>query len=71
MTEAGKSWTLEVQKDPDTQDFVLQLPWDLLEQVGWSEGDVLTWADNQDGTWSLRLASDPGPGCDTAAPTDA
>jgi hypothetical protein len=53
MMEAGKSWTLDLQEDPDTQDLMLQLPMDLLEAAGWKEGDVLTWTDNHDGSWSL------------------
>lgn len=53
MMEAGKSWTLDVQEDSDTLDLMLQLPADLLEAAGWKEGDVLTWTDNKDGTWSI------------------
>ena len=31
----------------------LELPMDLLSQMGWSEGDVLEWFDNEDGSFSL------------------
>ena len=34
-------WTLEVQEDPETGDSVLTLPPELLEQVGWKEGDTI------------------------------
>lgn len=41
-------WTLTIE-----QEDVITFPPDLLEQVGWKEGDTLVWKDNQDGTWSL------------------
>lgn len=48
-----KSWTLNVEEDPETGDCILPFPPDLLEQAGWKEGDNLIWVDNEDGTWSL------------------
>jgi len=47
------SWTLTVQEDPETGDGILEFPPELLERVGWKEGDTLTWTDLGDGTWSL------------------
>jgi bifunctional DNA-binding transcriptional regulator/antitoxin component of YhaV-PrlF toxin-antitoxin module len=35
-------------------DGMLQIPDDMLEQLGWKEGDVLEWVDNQDGSFLLR-----------------
>ena len=49
----NKSWTLDVDEDPETGDAILNLPPDLLEAVGWVEGDVLDWEDNKDGSWTL------------------
>ena len=46
-------WTLEVQEDPETGDAILEFPPDLMEQAGWKEGDVLTWKDLGNGSWSL------------------
>ncbi len=43
-----KTWTLTVDKDG-----ILPLPQDLLNEVGWKEGDTINWVDNKDGTWSL------------------
>ena len=34
-------------------DGVLTFPEDFLEEVGWKEGDVLQWIDNNDGSFSL------------------
>lgn len=49
----SKSWTLEVQEDPETGDAILEFPPDLLEQAGWKEGDTLIWTDLGNGSWSL------------------
>lgn len=49
----NKSWTLDVDEDPGTGDAILNLPPDLLEAVGWVEGDVLNWEDNKNGSWTL------------------
>lgn len=52
MTDHGNvldKWDLRVDENG-----VLTLPPDLLEKMGWKEGDQLDWVDNKDGTWSLR-----------------
>ena len=48
-----KSWTLTIEQDPDTGDLVLPFTDEILAELGWKEGDVLDWVDNQDGSWSL------------------
>jgi hypothetical protein len=52
-----KSWTLNVEEDPETGDAILKFPEDLLEEAGWKEGDEIVWKDNQDGSWSLTKKS--------------
>lgn len=54
MSDSKVRWTLEVQEDPDTGEAMLQFPPEMLEAVGWKEGDVLEWKDNKDGSWSLE-----------------
>lgn len=34
-------------------DGILNLPEDLLRDLGWEEGDMLQWIDNEDGSFSL------------------
>jgi hypothetical protein len=51
-------WTITVEEDPDTGDLILPLPQDMLDQVGWKEGDTLDWQDNGDGSWSLIKVQD-------------
>jgi len=48
-----KSWTIELQNDPETGDCILEFPPDMLKETGWKEGDVLEWKDNNDGTFSM------------------
>jgi hypothetical protein len=48
-----RSWTLEVQEDPETGDAILEFPPELIETTGWQEGDTLTWTDLGNGSWSL------------------
>lgn len=40
------SWTITLEEDGE--DLILPFPPDLLEQMGWKEGDVLKW-DVQEG----------------------
>lgn len=48
-----KSWTVTLEEDPETGDLVLPFTPEILEELGWMEGDVLEWVDNKDGSWSL------------------
>lgn len=45
-------WTLTVEEID--REYVLTFPIDLLERMDWSEGDVLNWTDNSDGSFSLK-----------------
>jgi len=49
----NKSWTIEVKEDPKTGEYLLEFPPDMLEDVGWKEGDVLDWKDNKNGSFTL------------------
>lgn len=48
-----KSWTIDVQEDPETGDAIIEFPPDLMEQAGWKEGDVLDWKDNGNRSYIL------------------
>jgi hypothetical protein len=45
-----------VEDDQDPEQLLLDLGTELCEQLGWKEGDVLKWTDNQDGSWTLSRA---------------
>lgn len=50
------SWTAEIQEDPETGEFILPLPEDLLKMNNWTEGTELDWVDQGDGSWILKKA---------------
>ena len=50
----NKVWTVTLEEDPETGELILPFSDEMLEGLGWSEGDVLTWTDRGDGSWSLE-----------------
>lgn len=46
-------WSITVQEDGDSKELYLQLPPDALNQVGWHEGDIIEWAENENGNFTL------------------
>lgn len=48
-----QQYTVTVEEDPETGELVLPFSKEILEQLGWQEGDTLEWNDNSDGTWTL------------------
>ena len=46
--------SLTVQEDPQTGDLFLELPEELLEEMGWKEGDTLSWTSGDNGSWLIR-----------------
>jgi hypothetical protein len=47
-------WTVTVKEaDDGSGDLIMPLPQDMLDLQGWQDGDILEWADNEDGSWSL------------------
>lgn len=51
---ANKSWTVNLEEDPETGDLILPLNDDILEQTGWKTGDSIDWTDNKDGSWTMK-----------------
>lgn len=41
------------EEDPVTGDIILPIPTELLEKMGWSEGDTLEWKQADNGSWVL------------------
>lgn len=44
---------LDVKYRDDTDEHFIEIPHDMLDHVGWKEGDTLSWEDNKDGSWTL------------------
>ena len=49
-----KKWTIKLEQDPDGEDLLLPLPQEVMDLLGWKEGDTLIWDDTTDGTYTLR-----------------
>ena len=41
------------EEDPNTGDIILPIPPELLERMGWKEGDTLEWKQTDNGSWIL------------------
>lgn len=52
-----KTWTVPIEEDPETGDGLITFPPDFLSISGWQEGDVISWKDNGDGSWTLEKKS--------------
>lgn len=48
-TEKAVKWTTKVIRDPDSHEFMIELPLDLLEEVNWKIGDTVNWELNEEG----------------------
>ena len=50
-------WTVNIEEDPDTGDLLLPFPEDMLESMGWQEGDTLSWNIDENNNITLTKAS--------------
>lgn len=50
----NKRWTVTVEYDNESGDYVLPLTDEMMQSVDWKVGDTLEWIDNHDGSWTLR-----------------
>ena len=48
------TWTLQVEKMFDQDEYFVSLPNDLLSAAGLTEEDVVEWIDNNDGSFTLK-----------------
>ena len=46
------SQVVEVQQDEEGNQFI-EFPPQMLEQVGWKEGDTISWTQGENGSWIL------------------
>ena len=51
---ANRTWTINLEEDPETGDLILPLNDDILEGTGWKTGDNIEWIDNKDGSWTMK-----------------
>ena len=51
-----KKYTITLEEDLETGDVVLPFPPEVLEELGWVEGDTLLWnVLEENGSWSATL----------------
>ena len=54
QTQAHESNNYIVTVIEEGDDLILPLPERMLEEAGWKDGDLLDWADNGNGSWTLK-----------------
>lgn len=47
------TWQVTTLEDKATGDLILPIPPELLQKMGWREGDTLNWERNPEGHWIL------------------
>lgn len=52
----SKRYEVITQEDPETGDLILPLPPELLEQMGWKEGDEIDFSVDDNGHFILKRA---------------
>jgi hypothetical protein len=50
MTNTKQRWTAHLEEDPESGDLLLPFPPKALEELGWAEGDTLTWTIKTNGS---------------------
>lgn len=53
MNAGNPTYEIILQEDEETGDLIMPLPQELLDRVGWKEGDELEWKQAKDGAWVL------------------
>ena len=49
----GKTYTVDVQQCPDSDDCFIEFPLEMMNSVNGKEGDNINWQDNKDGSYTL------------------
>ena len=49
--------TLLIEQDASTEDLYIKIPRQLLERLGWEEGDEISWEIQKDGTIKIEKAN--------------
>lgn len=52
-----KTYTTKLFPDEDGE-LLMEIPPEVIQELGWGLGDLLEWIDNKDGTFTLRKPED-------------
>lgn len=47
------NWVVTVQENGKDKELYIELPPEMLNQVGWDDGDTLLWEEVTDGAWQI------------------
>jgi hypothetical protein len=47
-------YTVKLEEDPETGELILPIPVELLNQMGWDDGDTLLWEEMSNGSYSIK-----------------
>jgi bifunctional DNA-binding transcriptional regulator/antitoxin component of YhaV-PrlF toxin-antitoxin module len=50
----NKTWVVTIEVDESREDYFITLPPEILETLGWDEGDELEFIDNGNGTLTIE-----------------
>ena len=48
------NWVVTVQENGEDKELYVELPPEMLNQVGWDDGDTLIWEELDHGGWSIK-----------------
>jgi len=60
MTDTNRSMVVQIQEDANGELFI-EFPEDLMERLGWQEGDIIDWEIDDQGRIVARKANISGP----------
>lgn len=49
----SKQWTIVLEEDEKSGELIIPFTPEILEELGWKEGDSISWRDLGNGSWSL------------------
>jgi hypothetical protein len=52
------NWVVTVQENGKDKELYIELPPELLNQVGWDDGDTLLWEEITPGAWQITKKED-------------
>ena len=53
-----KHWTMTIEEDPNTKELILPFTEEILDEVGWKEGDIIVGTKKDEKSWSLSKMVD-------------
>jgi hypothetical protein len=51
----NKKYIIQIEEaDDDSEDLLIPLSDEILQELDWKSGDIIEWIDNKDGSWTLK-----------------